>query len=135
MKRYVQEAAHVSQQRCHVQNGHRHGPEAMRKEREQGRRRCAKKVDYQMAGIERGEGWRDERVEQLVGADHRERDRRHRSFGPATAPRRIACGNGQEGEKQRYSHRSRLSWRPLPVNRRQAIDETADGPFSIAGHS
>lgn len=77
-----------------MKNGHAHGPEAMRVEREQHCRCDAKQVDRQMTSIERSERRRNESVKQLVGRYHRQCDRRHCPFGAAAAPKCVACGNG-----------------------------------------
>lgn len=136
MKAHVDHAAGVRQQRGDVQDGDAHGPEAMRKEREDGGRRRTEQVDRKMAAVQRQEIRWDEGVEHLVRSYHRRRDRRHHAFRAATPPGGIANGNRQKSKEQCDAHEPRLSWRCLPVNRRQA--EPAWTPVTVPaidGHS
>lgn len=136
MEAHVDHPAGVRQQRGDVQDGDAHGPEAMRKKREDGGRRRAEQVDRKMAAVDRQEIRRDEGVEQLVQPHHRRRDPRHHAFRAASAPGGIAYGNRQKSKEQCDAHEPRLSWRCLPVNQRQA--EPARTPVTVPaidGHS
>jgi hypothetical protein len=132
----VDRPAYVRQQRGDVQNGDAHGPESMRKKREDGGRCRAEQVDRKMAAVDRQEIRRHESVEQLVQPHHGRRDPRHNAFRTTAPPGGIAYGDRQKAEKQCDAHGPRLSWQCLPVNRRQP--ETAWTPVPIAaidGHS
>ena len=98
MHGHVENAARVRKQRNHVEDGDAHGPEAMRKKREACRGRRPEQVYRQMARVERCKRRRDERMKQLVGDVHSQRDRRHRAFGTAPATSGITGSKQQEGE-------------------------------------
>lgn len=126
----------VRQQWGNVQSSDAHGPEAMRKKREDDRRRRSEQVDREVTAVERQEIRRDEGMEQLIEPHHRCRDHCHHAFRAATPPSGIAYGNRQKSKEQCDAHEPRLSWRCLPVNRRQA--ETIWTPVcvpAIDGHS
>jgi len=117
MNCHVEHPAYVGKEREEMKDGGAHWPEAMRIEREHNGRRSAKEIECQMTAVEGDELDRDEAVEQRVAADHRQRYRRHRPFGAAPAPDRVAKRNQQKSHKKCRSHYVSFSCRLPLVNR------------------
>src|SRR3546814_16154897 len=102
---HIEEPARVREEREYMEHRDAHGPEAMRKKREQGGCGRTKQVDREMPRVQRCEFDRYESVEHLVRSHHGQRDRGHRAFGSAPAPGRIAKSNQHESEDKRAEER------------------------------
>src|SRR3546814_14185790 len=90
---HIEEPARVREEREYMEHRDAHGPEAMRKKREQGGCGRTKQVDREMPRVQRCEFDRYESVEHLVRSQHGQRDRGHTAFEIGRAScRRKCCG-------------------------------------------